>query len=1720
MYFPRWFALIPAALSSLKDRRQSRRLKYRRSNAGGFTRPLCSEVSKVCERLEDRTLLSVTGVVAPHVQSIDRLTPAAALTNAPSVDYSVTFSEPVTGVDASDFRLDLSGTVFTAITLVTSATGSQYSSVYTVTVSGVTGDGNLGLNLVDNGSVHDMAGQNLSPVAAFQNQQTYATGSFPMSLAVADFDNDGDSDIVVDNGGGNALGYSLSLLPSNGNGAFQSQVPILVTNAPVSVAVADLNADGNLDIVLGNAPGYANGTLGVLLGNGDGTFQNQQLVATFSRDTFLWSLATGDVNHDGNSDIVVSYDDYDQASGSVGKYLVIGLGNGDGTFQAPQSIATSTSAFAGGPRFDAEPVVVADVNTDGLPDVIVLKPGDNSVGILLGNGDGTFRNQVTFHTGNTPQGVSVADLNGDGKPDLAVSNLDDNSVGVLLGNGDGTFQVQQTFAAGNWPAATAVADINGDGHPDLVVTHNDNTDGLGVLLGEGDGTFQSQRTFNVGRAPVALAVVDVNGDGKADIVTANAVDNTLSVLLNTTGETFKGASYLIDNTPPQLALPPDQVFNTSNPQGAVVNYVGSATATDSVTAAPTITYSVPQNSRLPIGTTLVTVTATDEAGNQMIGTFNIIVQLAAATNSDWAVEFGSSKDDTAQDVAADDAGNVYVTGNSSELGAPVSLYGTWPSISNAYVRKYNASGEEIWDREINSAGHNATFGVAAYGTAVYVVGQTFGALPGQVAAGQSDAFLRKYDSNGTELWTREVGSAATNDYIAYDVIADASGVYVAGRAQNRPFVAKFDSNGTLVWVQSINDPYGVAYHVALDASGVYVSGGTGYGVLPGQSSAGGSDAFVAKYDRNGNAVWTRQFGTSGEESGYGLAVDASGVYVGGVTDGTFPGQASHPSSYSIPYLRKYDATGNEIWTREYDRNANGEGPTSGIAVDASGIYFTGATANHAFVQKSDQNGNEIFALTVNGTAGGSSVANGIVAGPAGLFVAISTQTPLSGRLGYGGVDSILAKVSVPPVVTLTGLPAGLSSVEGATITLSAPPTHLSAGNRIDGAGFIYTWNVTKDGSPFISGSYFSYDSGFHFTPIDNGSYVVSVTAADADGTTGEPAVATITVLNAAPQVAITTRLARDASNTVTAPTGTMLAFSSEVHDSPVDMASLTYSWSVSKDGAPYSLTTGTIMDGSSFSFAPTDVGSYLLTLVVADKDGGVTTATQTINVTGLDATSLQQLVDSQAVRSNVAGIAVNMQTDPTQYSTVIDALNALIAPVVHDYDDGTDVAYPVTITLDLADGNYTDLIVNLQAGVTLTIVGNGSSTVIVGHSPALLVNSGSVVISGVTLTTATDSPTIRVTGGNLVLRDDIVQETTGGTRAALEIVGGVVDLGTTTDLGGNTFQVNGAGELLHNTGPSAVSAIGNTFRNGATVLTSGFAIEDKIFHALDATASGLVTWESGQAFVTSASGSIQRGVDAVASGGTVNVSGSGFAAYTAGAKLVTVAFVGGPTITQRADNLDAAKRMLIVIGTAGADQVSFDPGNGSSQIKLSATGAPSGTFQPTSRLVAYGGDGNDVIQVAGSINLSAWLYGDGGDDLLNAGNASPGGNLLFGGDGNDALQGGSGRDIMIGGQGADKLTGNANDDILIAGLTTFDLRSAPGHDNFWSHVIQKWTDINVEFLDRVYGLRTATGANLLASVMDDSTADQIDMLQGSSGNDWFLFKAGEDKVVGQTEFIN
>jgi hypothetical protein len=198
------------------------------------------------------------------------------------------------------------------------------------------------------------------------------------------------------------------------------------------------------------------------------------------------------------------------------------LGNGNGTFQHQVTYPVGSFPVS---------VAVGDFSGDSKLDLAVVNNQNNTVGVLLGNGNGTFQSQVSFPVGSSPYSMAVGDFNGDGKQDIAVPSFGSTTVSVLLGKGDGTFQPQVSYPVGTAPDAVAVGDFNGDTKPDVAVA-NFNSNTVGVLLGNGNGTFQPQVSFPVGSAPARMAVGDFNGDGKQDLAVANESSNTVSVLLN------------------------------------------------------------------------------------------------------------------------------------------------------------------------------------------------------------------------------------------------------------------------------------------------------------------------------------------------------------------------------------------------------------------------------------------------------------------------------------------------------------------------------------------------------------------------------------------------------------------------------------------------------------------------------------------------------------------------------------------------------------------------------------------------------------------------------------------------------------------------------------------------------------------------------------------------------------------------------------------------------------------------------------------------------------------------------------------------------------------------------------------------------------------------------------------------------------------------------------
>jgi hypothetical protein len=213
------------------------------------------------------------------------------------------------------------------------------------------------------------------------------------------------------------------------------------------------------------------------------------------------------------------------------------------------------------------------------------------------------------------------------------------------------------------------------------------------------------------------------------------------------------------------------------------------------------------------------------------------------------------------------------------------------------------------------------------------------------------------------------------------------------------------------------------------------------------------------------------------------------------------------------------------------------------------------------------------------------------------------------------------------------------------------------------------------------------------------------------------------------------------------------------------------------------------------------------------------------------------------------------------------------------------------------------------------------------------------------------------------------------------------------------------------------------------------------------------------------------------------------------------------TITAAAlqvDPCDPNKTALVVGGTTANDNIHFSPGGNSGDIVVHINGVSQGVFRPTGHIIVYALAGDDDIQVAGSIGLEAWLFGDAGNDRLKSG---AGASILMGGDGDDFLNGGNGRSVLIGGRGKDRLVGASGDDILIGGYTVYE-----GSALVFCALLQEWNS-GEDYEARVARLRLLLNAS---TVFDDGDAD---MLTGSSGLDWFFDGIGDTITRVQNDEI-
>ena len=356
-------------------------------------------------------------------------------------------------------------------------------------------------------------------VPTFLAPTSFAVGSLPNNLAVADFNGDGKSDIAIVNG---AAPGTVGILLSNGDGTFQPRVDYAAGTSPLDARTGDFNGDGKIDLAVANSVG-----VNVMLGNGDGTFAAPTSYATAFG---AHALVVGDFNNDGKLDIGT------MNSGSAS----VLLGNGDGTFQAHKD-----AVFIGNTN-----MIVGDFNHDGNLDLATSNTMSvGTITLLKGHGDGTFDPEININANSAPVYLAAGDFNHDGFADFAVANsYAATSMSVILNIGDGTYAPPTLYAIAETGYEIEVADFNNDGFQDFAVR---GASQYQIEYGKGDGTFFTSQNFAtpIGQFEHGSQHGDFNGDGAVDLAYVSGAGVTVVMNANDSASNLAGAVAFNVTTP-------------------------------------------------------------------------------------------------------------------------------------------------------------------------------------------------------------------------------------------------------------------------------------------------------------------------------------------------------------------------------------------------------------------------------------------------------------------------------------------------------------------------------------------------------------------------------------------------------------------------------------------------------------------------------------------------------------------------------------------------------------------------------------------------------------------------------------------------------------------------------------------------------------------------------------------------------------------------------------------------------------------------------------------------------------------------------------------------------------------------------------------------------------------------------------------------------------------
>ena len=906
------------------------------------------------------------------------------------------------------------------------------------------------------------------------------------------------------------------------------------------------------------------------------------------------------------------------------------------------------------------------------------------------------------------------------------------------------------------------------------------------------------------------------------------------------------------------------------------------------------------------------------------------VNIADYTAKSWTKLLGTSKAEFAKALTIGLDGSIYVTGyTQGNLDGQINN-NPWPGIDDAFITKYSSDGTKLWTKLIGTSDPDQAYAVTTgLDGSVYVSGSTGGHLDGQTKRGGTDAFIAKYAPDGSKAWTNLLGSTVdrVTSEIAYALTTGKDGaIYVAGHVGGNTdgqtaagmsdvFIAKYQPDGTKSWTKllgtsTIDEAYALA--TGLDGS-IYVGGET-YGNFDGQTNSGSSDAFITKYQPDGTKVWTKLLGASGYDSFSSLSVGADGfIYAAGRST-----------------LAKYQTDGVKVWSV-----STGGSLIEGLTVGKDGaIYATGLTADNLDGQL-NSGGNEIFVMKFqsDGTKSwtkllgttGSDYPYDVVSSPDGaLYISGTSNGNFDGNTNNGDFDGLVTKLLVTNQITFA---AGSST---ATLILDPVTDSTAEGSESVLVSITQGLGYSLGASTSASGQ------------INDPVPTVSFSTASGSALEGNSGSQTVTV---------TANLSIPSIDAVMVP--------------------ITYG--------------GTATSGADYSGAP-------ISITIA---AGTTTGTVSFLVVGDSTVEPNETV----VLTMGAPTGATLGTNSTYTHGIIneDVAPTYAISAATNVNEGSGVTFTVTTT-NVANG--TQLTYALSGtGITSADVSSGSligTTTVNNNQATFMVN---LVADQMTEGSETLVASVQGQSASLIVNDTsvYVQTYTISTSATNANEGSSITFTVATSYVANgttlNYNLSGAGIMTTDLASGTLSGATTVNNNQATFTLNLVADQ---------------TTEGAEMLVATVQGQTASV--------TINDTSMGAPAYALNASSTSINEGSGVTFTVASSNVANGTTLTYNLSGAGITVADLSSG---SLIGNTTVNNNQATF--TVNLVAD-------QTTEGMETLVANVQGQTATVMINDTSKFP--NLsLVGGSGKDNLTGGAGNDTLDGGAGVDILTGGAGDDV-------------------------------------------------------------------------------------------